>query len=379
MVNTYKGPDATILAGTASNVDVSNERLTSTGKLLGDSQALDSITMANGFSQYANALSSSLYGIDINQTPSPAQLTNEQYGLVFFTRPLLNLSYYNLTTDRVFAPMLTQNKMSVAAYTRAMLDPLNSKAECPLVDPYNPWIPLLSNTLQSLAGWQDPIISTFQSDEGLKKERWAMVDSTNKVYGVYELSATFRNVRGNFLYYFFHVWQTYMCLVYEGICDPYPQFIKNNMIDYQTRIYRLILDPTRTYVEDIISCNAAFPLVSPLGTRANYTQPDSQNSPVNRDVDIYNQTFQCQGANYMDPLQIYEFNRTTGMLNPNFQDPEKRVRFFRQLWPAEYKTFTYRAYPYIDPRTARLQWWVSNALHESIMGKVSYGSYNPQV
>lgn len=359
---------------TVNSYTIDNDRLIQTGSVFQNSKHLDEILMSNGFSQFDNALSSSLYGIDILSSPSPAQMTNEHNGLVFFTRPMLNLSYYNLTVERSFTPMMTANNKSVAAYVRAILDPIgNSTYSSPLVDSYNPFIPLLSNTVQSLSGWRDPIVDTYQSPAGIKKEQWAMVDSSNKVYTNYELSATFRNVRGNFLYYLFHVWQTYMSLVYEGAIRPHSPFIVANTIDYQTRIYRLILNPTRTHVEEIVSCNAAFPLANPSGVRANY----NQEQPVNREVDVMNQTFLAQGANYFDPYQMYEFNRTVGALNPVFANEKTRMTAYRRLWPKEYKLFTYRALPFINTQTSRLEWWVSNKMHASILGKVDYPGFNP--
>lgn len=329
--------------------------------------ATTDIYRSNGFSRYAAALTSSLYGIDISGSSSPAPQTLEQYGLVFFTRPMINLSYDNITAERTFSPMLTKDRMSVAAFVQATLDPLGNHP-CPLVDPHNAFIPLLSNTLQSLAGWQDPVIDTYVSPAGLARQQYSIADSSVKVHGVYPLSATFRNVRGNALGYLFHVWNYYMSLSYQGICDPIPAFMRHNITDYQTRIYKLVLDPTRTYVEDIISCYAAFPLNNPAGIRGNLNVGEV----LNRDVDVMSQTFQAQGATYYDPVSIYEFNTATTILSKVFRDPTQRYKQMRRLWPSEYKAFSYRAYPFIDPETAMLQWWVTNETHREIMGNVTY-------
>lgn len=354
--------------------DINPDRLASTGNIFNNDTTLNNILIRNGFSQYQNALSSTLYGLDIQGAGTPAPTTQETFGLTFFTRPMLNLSYYNLRADRTLAIMDNDNPYTVARYVKSILDPIGNDETnmCPLVDPLNPFIPILSNNLNSLAGWRDPITDYYQSPAGLKKEQWAMVDSTNKVFGTYELSATFRNVRGNFLYYLFHVWQTYMSLVYEGVIDPYPHFVVKNTIDYQTRIWRLILDPTKTYVEEIISCNNAFPLSNPLGIRAN----KSENEHINREIDTINLSFLCQGANYFDPLQMYEFNNTVYALNPLFAKKASRKKYFRMLNPAEYKIFSYRAYPRINTRTARLEWWVTKAMHQTLLGRVDYPSYD---
>lgn len=334
-------------------------------------EAQTDIYRSNGFGRYTSALTSSLYGLDIAGNHTPAPLPLEQYGLVFFTRPMMNLSYDNITAERTFSPMLTKDRTSVAAYVQATLDPLGNW-NCPLVDPHNAFIPLLSNTLQSLAGWQDPVLDTYTSASGMHRQQYSLGDSAVKVHGVYPLSATFRNVRGNALGYLFHVWNYYISLSYEGICDPITAFMRHNIIDYQTRIYKLTLDPSRQYVEEIVSCYAAFPLNNPAGIRGNVNAGEV----LNKDIDVMSQTFQAVGATYYDPVSIYEFNTASTCLSKNFRDPALRSKTMRRLWPSEYKAFAYRAYPFIDPESAMLQWWVTNETHREIMGAVSYPANN---
>ncbi len=353
-----------------SSLDMKSDRLGQTGSVFPkNDQTISKLFAGNGYSQIDSALTSTLYGVDIFGTGSPAQQTHEQFGLTFFTRPMLNLSYDNIIMDRTLTPMLSKEPLSIGRYVRAMLDPLG-KWECPLVDSTNIFMPLLSNTVESLAGWQDPILDTYQSTAGLKKESWSIADSSNKVYGIMSLSSSFRNTRGNILGYLFHVWQTYMALEYEGVIDPDPLFIRNFTIDYQTRIYRLILDQTRTYVQEIIACGAAFPLANNAGARGNFNRA----TPLNQEVDTYSQNWQAMGAFYYDPAMMYAFNKASGLMKPGFNNDSTRLKQYRRLWPAEYKLFTYRSFPRIHPRTARLEWWVDRETHARVMGTVSYGS-----
>lgn len=352
---------------------IDEDRLLQTGSVFKDDSTLDHIFRGNGFSLFNTALSSSLYGLDISGLPSPAPMQNDQNGLTFFTRPLLNLSYYNLKADRTLAIMDTNVDKSVARYVKAMLDPINNGTYgCSLVDPKNPFIPILSNTLSTLSGWRDPIVDTYQSPAGIKKQQWGMTDSSNKVWGSYELSASFRNIRGSFLTYLFHVWQTYQSLVYEGIVDPWPQMIRYNAIDYQTRIWRLMLDPTRQYVEEVTSCSASWPLTNPLGVRAN----KNDDSPVNRELDVLNHTFSTMGAHYFDPLHVDEFNNSIKIFNRDFESVTAMNKAYRKLYPNEYKLFSYRAIPRINPLDSKMEWWVSREVHRAMLGEVSYPS-NP--
>lgn len=370
------------------SIDVNAERLKQTGSVFknGD-ETISQLFSNNGYSQLDSALTSSMYGIDIFGTGSPAQQTHEQYGLTFFTRPMLNLSYDNITTDRTLTALASGEPLSIGRYVRALLDPIGQISNsnkgstdsnpdpshtCPLVDPTNVFMPLLSNTVESLSGWQDPILDTYQSPSGLKKESWSIGDSSTKVYGIMQLSSSFRNTRGNILGYLFHVWQTYIGLEYEGIIDPHPLFIRNFTVDYQTRIYRIILDQTRTFVQEIIACGAAFPLVNNAGRRGDFNREEV----VNKEVDTYSQTWQTMGAFYYDPGMMYDFNLAASMLKDGFQDPETRKKNYRRLWPKEYRLFTYLAFPQINVRTSRLEWWVSNLIHQRVLGKVSYRDMN---
>lgn len=356
--------------GLESPLDIDVNRFNQTGSVFqkGD-DTIARLFGGNGFSHLDSALTSTMYGIDIFGTGSPAQQTHEQFGLTFFTRPMLNLSYDNITHDRTLVALGSKEKMSIGRYVRAMLDPLGQH-DCPLVDNENAFMPLLSNTIESLSGWQDPMLDTYQSPAGVKKESWSIGDSSNKVYGIMQLSSTYRNTRGNILGYLFHVWQTYIALEYEGVIDPYPEFIENFTIDYQTRIYRLILDQTRTYVQEIIACGASFPLANNAGARGNF----NRSQVLNTEVDMYNQSWQTMGAFYYDPGMMYDFNTTSGILRDGFNDDSKRLKLYRRLWPKEYKLFSYRCFPRIHPRTARLEWWVSRDLHRKVMGEVDYGS-----
>lgn len=341
----------------------STQQLLETGSVFTPSDStLDDIVRGNGFGALSQALTSSLYGIDLTGKGSPAQAARENYGLTFFVRPLLNLSHYNLKADRSLSIMANKNKTSVGAYVRSILDPIGGHL-CPLVNYRSAFIPILSNTCESISGWQDPIISTFQSHEGKLGSQYSLVNSTNKVYKVFQLSSSFRNLRGNVLPYLFYVWQTYMGLLAYGKVERYPEFVAKNVIDYQTRIYRLILDPTRQFVEEVIAPHACFPLQSTAGSRGNYNRSENYNG----EFDMIPQTWECQGVRYYDPLNFKEFNQVSEVFDPRFE-AATREQYFRRLWPVEYKLFNYWAVPRIDEKTSRLEWWVTKDKHREILG-----------
>ena len=108
-----------------NSLDINTDRFGQTGNVFQkNDQTISKLFSGNGYSQIDSALTSTLYGVDIFGTGSPAQQTHEQFGLTFFTRPMLNLSYDNIIMDRTLTPMLSKEPLSIGRYVRAMLDPL---------------------------------------------------------------------------------------------------------------------------------------------------------------------------------------------------------------------------------------------------------------
>lgn len=136
---------------------------------------------------------------------------------------------------------------------------------------------------------------------------------------------------------------------------PYPNNLVERRIDYQTRIYRVLLDPSRRYVQKIAACGAAFPVNSPLGNSFNF----SNEGVYNQDNDQISIRFKAMGADYNDPITFQEFNAVVQIFNPDMKgDNSDREKNLRMLSQEELKSFNYEGYPRIDPESFELQWWV---------------------
>lgn len=333
---------------------------------------IDRIYRDNGLGELSSVIRNNFYGINHRGTGSPIPLNNEQYGLTFFTRPRLNLSYDNVQIDRLMYPLLSEDARSLWRAFRVYLDPITAGGgfegnepplESLLVDNQMAFIPLLTNNLISLQGWPDVALDTYTSKEGVARESWTMADGPSKVRSVFQLQASFRNVIGDPILHMFHMWITYMSNVYQGHMVPWPDEVIANSIDYQTRIYRLILDPSRRYVRKIANTIASFPVSCPLGTFADYTNE----TPFNRENDQISITFQCVGAEYMDPISIIEFNDTVRIFNRDLIDSKIiESRYVKvpanMLGPANSK-----GYPLIDPVTYELNWYLKKEDYEAIL------------
>lgn len=349
-----------------------------------------------------SAITNNLYGINHQNIKGIIPEDRDSQGLVFFTRPCLNLTAPNLRNNRKMYSLLTKNPKSVHSYVRNMLDPrihqwgnwtekklielrddkdlavdfqeymkdrkslmkisavrnyIEDVPKCPFVDDRLGFMPLLTNTIKSLRGWPDPVLPTFTSKEGLKREQWGMADGTLEIYNSFDLDCTFRNIRDKPIVILFSTWLQYMADVYEGLMDPYLDFLIENEIDYNTRIYRLVLDESKTYVKMISACGAAFPMANGIGSFFDFDDEKKYND-ANRD---YNIRFQCFGAMYNDDILVKEFNEVSSIFNPDIRmllrtgSCPRLVEIPQNLL----YLFNNRGYPIIDLMTLQLKWYIN--------------------
>lgn len=326
-------------------------------------EAIDRVLQASPVGPVSTAIGDTFFGINHRQTPTAIQINKDFFGLTFFTRPMLNLTTENIRAIRQFTPLLTTKAESIQRIIRCILDSrlgggpggdgTSPNITSPFVDNQQAFIPVLSNHLLSISGWPDVNLPTMTSQAGAYKEEFSMADGVTANYSSYDINATFRNLPGDPITLLFLVWVHYASLVYQGLIVPYPEMIIQNEIDYQTRIYRLVLDSTKTYVKKIAACGAAFPLSSPIGASFNV----DHGSPINSSNDQITIPFRAMGAMYQDDILIDEFNKTVAMFNSEMGD-DSRASAYQQIPIAALNIFNNRGYPYINPNTYVLEWWV---------------------
>ena len=322
------------------------------------------------------AIGDSFYGINHRQTPTAIQINKDYFGLTFFTRPKLNLSSANLRTARIMSSLLSTNENSIQRVIRCLLDrSLHRQGiNCTLIDNRQAFIPLLTNNLLSMSGWPDVSVPTNTSHEGMYKEAFSMVDGITVNYSTYDITANFRNTPGDPITALFLAWIHYSSFVYQGVMVPYPEMIIENEIDYQTRIYRLVLDSTKTKVTKIGACGASFPLSSPIGKSFDF----ESDKPINSSNDQISIPFRCMGAIYQDDILINEFNRTTMVFNPGLTDSRRRGEY-KKIAIEELGIFNNKGYPRINPATYELEWWVTNEVYAYNMPLITARSNNAPI
>jgi len=325
----------------------------------------------------AQAAGNTLRGINQTRGSSYVPVNRDSQGYVFFTRPMLNLSDFNLIRTRDMRHLLSGKSASVQRYVRCMLDPSlkdfgNPSIECPLVDNNNVFMPLLTNTILSLSGWPDVIAPTYTSKQGARKEQWSIIDGTTEINQSFDLDATFLNLADEPVTMLFSTWLKYASYVFDGTMIPYAGFETRNEIDYTTRIYRVVMDRDNRFVKKIACTVASFPLNDPAGKFFDFDRT-KQYTNQTREINI---RFKCMGALYNDDAIPMWFNKASGYANPGLAEvvasDYKTTTHYEKIPRELLPRLKYQGYPLINTNTYELEWWIdkSSAAYKKVINNV---------
>lgn len=323
-------------------------------------RVIDDISSNSGIGSTTSGPAKAFKGFNHQQQQNIVPMNKDQVGYTFFTRPLMNMTQENLLADRRMSLLLSPQPTSYARYIRSIFDhnTMQTQSDCPLLDNYQAFIPILTNFIESSSGWPDAMAQTYTAPEGKYKESFSFVDGPLTLYSTYDITCTFRNILGDPITDLFYYWLLYPSLVFEDRLVCYPRYWWDNEIDYQTRIYRLVMDQHRRYVRRILVANATFPLNAPMGQQANF----ERGIPFMRENDMLSIQFRTSGGvTYNDPILIDEFNATVVMFNPSMRQG-RREQLFRPIPMWARNRLNGYGYPRIDPITSELEWWVSRQL-----------------
>ena len=337
------------------------------GKYFRDSEnSLSKLKRIGGLASVSAANSTNLYGINHRGIALATSKNVDHQGFTFFTRPDLRLSYDNLIQDRNLSLMLNDEDESIWRYVRATLAPRESKKHypSPFVDDNNPFIPILTNNVESISGWPENMVDPWTSDAGAYNEQTSQADGFADDFSAGEISVTFKNQVQDPINRLFHVWTRYSMLVHEGVLDPFMYNIVHNVIDYNTRIYRIVTDPTKQFIQHIAACGAAFPLNSNLAAKFDY----SRERPYSEENDMITIQFKIIGKLYDDPILFKEFNDLVMGYNPNMHD-SLRAKHYKRLPNTMLRTFNCVGLPHINLNNGRLDWYVTNEEYNFITGQ----------
>lgn len=333
----------------------------------------DFLALSQPLGSVDRAVGNNLYGINHQGIRGIIPENRDTYGYTFLTRPQLNLSSSNIRNDRRFYSLLTKKGLSIQRYIRCMLDPklhYRHNLTSPLVDPQLAFIPILSNNISNMSGWPDIVSPTFTSKKGLRREEWSIVDGNIDIYDSYSLDCTFKNTKDEPIILMLMTWIYYMSLVFDGTFSPYLTMFAENEIDYNTRIYRLVMDETKTYVKKMSATGASFPVNVPTGRFFDFSDTNKYNDQ-NKDINV---RFQCMGAIYNDDILVREFNTTSAQFNNDVKLMLAGKSHNLEKIPQSLMVyFNNRGYPIINETTLELEWWINkNSLtYKYLMSKLA--------
>ena len=338
-----------------------------------DTDLEDAASRSLGFGGVGGTTYSVLHGLNVLGGVPALPANADHQGFTFFTKPCLNLSYNNVIGTRKLAFLANQNRNSMGMAIKCMLSPYGfdgapsttlagqvtpagDHGRSNIIDDQCAFLPI-SNFLLSLSAPPDIVADIYTSNEGYNKEQVSWIDSKPNYYGAYDLTATFINMEGDPITTIISTWMEYAMRVLEGSMLPFPINIVENRVDYQTRIYRLVMDRSKRFVQRIYACGAAFPTSVPTGAVMGY----SEGKHLSPEADQIQVTFRCVGAMYDDPILITEFNMTVMSFNQSMTDANrsksmKKVEGVTETGLSMRTLLNYKMYPRISP-TMELEWW----------------------
>ena len=217
----------------------------------------------------------------------------------------------------------------------------------------------------------DESVDVWTSQEGLMREQYGMVDSTNEVNNAYTVSATLNNPYGDPIMRMMSVWLEYMAGVKMGKFKPKIRNSIQRRMDYFSRIYGIRYDALGNISRFWTMC-VGFPTNNNAGAMA---QVDNSKPSLDDDTTV-TINWQMFGARYNDPLYMEMFNRSVAIFNPDMT-PDPRQETFTPLGgnslvpiPAELlPLFNYYGYPYLDSVRRRITWYVYQADYRTVLTK----------
>lgn len=329
-------------------------------------QTLDELFRMMPTGSLDRAMLNNIRSLNILHTPNALLTNKDMPGYTFFTRPQLNMQFDNLRNNRETAALITNKATTVQTYTRCMLDPrlvtgldfgstggMIEGIKCPLIDNYNAFVVPFSNNLISINGFPSMSVPFNDSTPGLYNEVFSMVDGRVFNYGTYDITLNLRNTRGDVSVFLLYIWGIYPSLVFEGKLVPYMDFIEENELDYNTRIYRFVMDHTKRYIRKYACANVATPSGIPIGDFFDIPG-DKPYSDANQQLSV---RFKCNGFRAFDPIILTDFNDVVTIFNPSMDD-SVRESVMVKVPAALRDVFNFeRLYPRVNLTTAELEWW----------------------
>lgn len=328
---------------------------------------------SDGLPSYTSPLVNMMRGIKIlGGGPQMAPVADDTIGLAFISRPILCLTDENCRKHPQLAPYFKPAKNSPQQFIKCLLDKregdINSSD---LIDNKIAWIPILMNLLKRSDGFGDVDLETSLIDGGFRGEVFQYINGFLDENGSFSIRQTYHNVKGGIVTDIFNTWLRYIYEVRLGDngIEPYPEAQYENYVDFDCRIYHLIMNKDMQTISHMYMSIESIPTSYPVGAMAAIDNEATNRRGEGQDEVTIN--FSSIGMRY-DNWEIAEgFNGTTLYFNPDMA-PNKREGKYIKVKPSEFLNMQYNAYPWINIATMQLEWWVDKTVYEGIKNSDKY-------
>ena len=323
---------------------------------------------------FTSPLMNSLRGLRIlGKGPAMMPMADNTIGLSLVTRPQLNLTDDNISRSEKLVSLYGAGQYSIAAYIRGMLDERWAAANNPLfLNNKIPFITCLTEYLKTSTGFGDLQIRIDTSEPGIRDQVYQRVSSKLEENGSFTIQQSYYNPKPSVIQGLFQIWEDYISEVVSGDrqVGPRDEYLMGNRIDYDCRIYHLIMNKDSEFLEHIFATVQSIPVTYPAGSIA--TIDNSGTNLRGEGQDDFTVQFSSVGQRQDEWGLIQAFNEHSFLYNPRIR-PDTRNQYYRELSSKEYVTYNYGAYPLLLPRQAdvvgengkartrsgiKLTWWV---------------------
>lgn len=293
--------------------EINNEYYTKIETMLNDLylKAMEQTYRSFGAGTYINQLQNNMTKIDRFGVKA-ITYNNVHSGMLFMTRPHLNLSSINLRQNRFMHILNTMDPTSIQFAIRLWLDaPMStdsgltqSVSNCLNFTKESPWFIPLMNNITDVSGFPSQTIETYIDEGGFFSESQSFAIGSDRNRKPFDLQLTFTEPLGGICMAILQFWLEYIASLTIGEMVAYPFQIDRQILNYTVSIYRFILDPSKQYIQKWSKCTGCFPTARPGGACFDI----SRNEDFVEAAKTFSTTFRCNIYEENDPIILKEFN-----------------------------------------------------------------------
>lgn len=309
LADKYKNYDETELR----RREIDKEYYTKIDTMLNDLylKAMEQTYRSFGAGTYVNQLQNNMTNIDRFGVKA-ITYNNVHSGMLFMTRPHLNLSSINLRQNRFMHLLNTMDPASIQFAIRLWLDVPMSKdsglkdsvGSCLNFTPRSPWFIPLMNNITDVSGFPSQTVETYTDEGGFFSESQSIAIGSDRNRKPFDLQLTFTEPLGGICMAILQFWLEYIASVTIGEMVAYPFQIDRQILNYTVSIYRFILDPSKQYIQKWSKSTGCFPTARPGGACFDM----SRNEDFVEAAKTFSTTFKCNIYEENDPIILKEFN-----------------------------------------------------------------------